>query len=157
MPETLGNSPILTKFLHTVLPAVPIFHTDYVIEGNLQFITSLLALIGIIFAYRVFLHSPQHTGRAEGIIRSPISTAIHCFLFQGWNLDLLYDKFIVQPFIWIARVNRKDFIDFIYQGITLLSRLFNSILTFTQSGKVRWYAMGIAIGAVIFIGIAEFI
>jgi NADH-quinone oxidoreductase subunit L len=157
MPGNLGNSPILTKFLHTVLPAVPIFHTDYVIEGNLQFITSLLALIGIIFAYRVFLHSPQHTGRMEEIIRTPISTAIHCFLFQGWNFDLLYDKFIVQPFIWIARVNRKDFIDFIYQGITLLSRLFNSILTFTQSGKVRWYAMGIAIGAVIFIGIAEFI
>ena len=157
MPGTLGNSPILTKFLHTVLPAVPISHTDYVIEGNLQFITSLLALIGIIFAYRVFLHSPQHTGRTEEIIRTPISTAIHCFLFQGWNFDMLYDKFIVQPFIWIARVNRKDFIDFIYQGITLLSRLFNSILTFTQSGKVRWYAMGIAIGAVIFIGIAEFI
>jgi NADH-quinone oxidoreductase subunit L len=157
IPDTLGNSPILTKFLHTALPAVPTSLTDHGIEGNLQFITSVLALVGIIFAYRVFLHSPQHTGRIEGTVRSPISTAIHCFLFQGWNFDLLYDKFIVQPFIRTSRLNKKDFIDFIYKGIALLSYALSRGLSFTQSGKVRWYAAGIAAGAVILIGIVELI
>ena len=157
LPETLGNSPLLTDFLHTALPPLAISHADLSAEGNLQFITSLIALIGIIFAYRYFLHSPQHTGRREKIMQNPIAFAVHCFLFQGWNFDLLYDKFIVQPFLWIARVNKNDFIDFIYKGIALLSRALNRSFSFTQSGKVRWYAMGIAIGAIILIGIVELV
>ena len=123
----------------------------------MQFITSLLALIGIMFAYSIFVHSPQHTGRSEEIKRSPIATAIHCFLFQGWNFDLLYDKFFVQPFVRLARFNKGDFIDSIYKGIALSIRTFNRALSFTQSGKVRWYAAAIALGAVIFRGIAEFL
>ena len=157
IPDTLGNLPTLSVFLHSALPPVPMSHANPLIEGKLQFITSLLALIGIIFAYRIFLHSPQHTGRSEEIRRSPIATAIHCFLFQGWNFDLLYDKFIVQPFVRAARFNKGDFIDLIYTGIALFSRTFNRVLSYTQSGKVRWYAAGIALGAVILIGIAEFL
>jgi NADH-quinone oxidoreductase subunit L len=157
IPETLGNLPMLTAFLHTSLPAAPISYADFHMEGNLQFITSLLSIIGIIFAYRVFLHSPQHTGHMEKIMRSSITAAIKNFFYLGWNFDLLYDTFIVQPFIRTARFNRKDFIDFIYRGIALLSCDLNRILSFTQSGKVRWYAVGIAVGAIIFIGIAELI
>jgi NADH-quinone oxidoreductase subunit L len=157
LPETLGNSPLLTDFLHTALPPLVISHADLGVEGNLQFITSVIALIGIIFAYRYFLHSPQHTGRREKIMRNPIAFAVHCFLFQGWNFDLLYDTFIVRPFLWIARTNKNDFIDFIYKGMALLSSAFNRGLSFTQSGKVRWYAMGIAVGAILLIGIAEFV
>jgi NADH-quinone oxidoreductase subunit L len=157
IPETLGNLPMLTGFLHTSLPAAPISYADFHLEGNLQFITSLLSLIGIIFAYRVFLHSPQHTGHMEKILRSPIMTAIHCFISRGWNVDLLYDTFIVQPFIRAARFNRKDFIDLIYMRIARLSHALNRILSFTQSGKVRWYVAGIAVGAIILIGIVELI
>ena len=157
LPAGLGNSPVLTRFLSTALPRIAGAGLVYGTEGNLRFITSLLALIGIIFAYRVFLHSPQHTGHIEKIMRSPISTAIYCFLSKGWNFDLLYDKGIVQPFIRIARINKKDSIDFIYKGIALLSRSANRMLSFTQSGKVRWYAMGIGIGAVVLIAIVELI
>jgi NADH-quinone oxidoreductase subunit L len=155
LPEGLGNSHVLTGFLSTALPRAlgsgPVTGT----AGNLQFITSLLVLIGIIFAYRVFLHSPQHTGHVEKIIRSPISTAIYCFLSRGWNFDLLYDRGIVQPIIRLARLNKKDFIDLIYKGIALLSRSASHALSFTQSGKVRWYAFGIGIGAMVMIAIVE--
>jgi NADH-quinone oxidoreductase subunit L len=157
IPENLGNSPVLTGFLSTALPPAPVSAADFGTEGNLQFIASLLCIIGIIFAYRVFLHSPQHTGRIENVMHGPVPTAIQCFLLQGWNFDILYDRCITQPFLRAARVNKNDFIDFIYRGIALLSRTLNGVLSFTQSGKVRWYAMGIAAGAVILIGIVELI
>ena len=155
LPETLGNSPLLTGFLHTALPPLQKSTTDRSAEGNLRFIASLISLIGIIFAYRFFLHSPQHTGRREKIMQNPIAYAVHCFLFRGWNFDLLYDQFIVKPFLWTARVNRNDFIDLIYSGTALLCRTLSGLLSFTQSGKVRWYAMGIALGVVILLGIVE--
>jgi NADH-quinone oxidoreductase subunit L len=157
IPRSLGNLPTLSEFLSLALPRVPMSHANPLIEGKLQFITSLLALVGIIFGYSIFVHSPQHTGRPEEIKRSPIKTAIYCFFFQGWNFDLLYDKFIVQPFVRLARFNKRDFIDFIYTGIAFSTRMFNRALSFTQSGKVRWYAAGIGLGAVILIGIAEFL
>jgi NADH-quinone oxidoreductase subunit L len=157
IPETLGNLPMLSEFLHSALPAPPISYADLHMEGNVQFIASLVSLIGIIFAYRVFLHSPQHTGHMGKIMLSPITVAIKNFLYLGWNFDLLYNKFIVQPFVRIARFNRKDFIDFIPRGIAMLSLTLNRILSFTQSGKVRWYAAGIGIGVVIVIGIVEIV
>jgi NADH-quinone oxidoreductase subunit L len=155
IPDTLGGEPILTKFLHMALTPVTMLHVKPGTEGNIQFITSVIALIGIIFAYRYFLHSPQHTGRREKIMQNPIAFAVHCFLFRGWNFDLLYGTFVVRPFLWTARTNKNDFIDFFYRGIALLCRTFNRVLSFTQSGKVRWYAMGIAVGAIVFIGIVE--
>jgi NADH-quinone oxidoreductase subunit L len=155
IPENYGNSPVLSTFLQTALPLTTAAGSVFGKEGNLQFITSLIAIIGIMFGYRVFLHSPQHTGNREPVTRGPISTAIYYFLYQGWNFDLLYDKAFVRPLLRIARVNRNDFIDFFYKGIALLLSFFNRLLVFTQSGKVRWYAMGIAIGAVILIGVVE--
>lgn len=157
IPETLGNLPVLSGFLHSALPAELVSYADPLMEGNVQFIASLVSLIGIIFAYRVFLHSPQHTGHMEKIMLSPVTAAIKNFFFLGWNFDLLYDKFIVQPFVRGARFNRKDFIDIVPRGITVLSRALNSVLSLTQSGKVRWYAAGIGIGVVIVIGIVEIV
>jgi NADH-quinone oxidoreductase subunit L len=93
----------------------------------------------------------------ENVMRSPVMVVIKNFLYLGWNFDLLYDQFIVKPFVQVVRFNRKDFIDFLYWGITEISLALNRILRFTQSGKVRWYAAGIGVGAVIFIGIVEII
>ena len=58
------------------------------------------------------------------------------------------------PFMWLARVNRDDVVDSLYarrrrgqrDGCTaLLSR--------TQTGQLRWYAAGIAVGAVVIVAI----
>jgi NADH-quinone oxidoreductase subunit L len=157
LPETLGNSPVLTGFLHTALPPLQTVNADMRVEGNLQFLTSVIALIGIIFAYRYFLHSPQHTGRRERVMSNPVAYAVHCFLFRGWSFDLLYDKFIVRPVVWAARANKNDFIDYLYKGISLLSKEINCGLAFTQSGKVRWYAAGLTIGSVVLLAIVEFL
>jgi hypothetical protein len=46
-----------------------------------------------------------------------------------------------------------DVIDLIYRGITKVIVALHRGLSFTQSGKIRWYAFGIGLGAVILIGI----
>ena len=38
-------------------------------------------------------------------------------------------------------------------AIAKLSKIFNLILSATQTGRVRWYAAGIAVGAIIVIAI----
>jgi NADH-quinone oxidoreductase subunit L len=71
------------------------------------------------------------------------------FFFQGWDFDLLYDKVIVQPIIFFSRIDKEDIIDQFYTGLAAIAGLFNKGLAATQNGKLRWYAMALAIGTVI--------
>ena len=49
-------------------------------------------------------------------------------------------------------MNKDDVLDRIYQGIAWLTSFMHGLLGLTQSGNLRWYAMAIATGAVIFMG-----
>jgi NADH-quinone oxidoreductase subunit L len=55
----------------------------------------------------------------------------------------------VQPYIWIAQVNRDDFIDRIYDGLAEAARTTHRGLSRSQTGRLRWYAGVIVAGAVV--------
>ena len=151
---TPDNRPIFSEFMKTALPSAKTLHDGLLGEGMQQMIASAVSLIGIYLAYLLFLRFPLAAGR---LASHPASRALHRFWISGWGFDWLYDKVLVRPFLMIARTNREDFVDLIYGGLAWYSRFFHDTLSLTQSGKVRWYAMGITIGAVITIGIAVFL
>ncbi len=150
LPRTFGNMPVFSDFVNTALPSTESFGrvSD---EAVMQIIISMVSLFGVYIAYVLFLRNPRYV---EGLAGSPPGQALHRFWFSGWGFDRLYDRVFMRPFLWIARINRDDFIDLIYGGIAWYNGFFHRALSLTQSGKVRWYAMGITIGAVITIGIA---
>ena len=117
---------------------------------TMQVIASLVSLAGIFTAYFVFLLRPQV---AKKLSKSPLAASLQRFWLSGWGFDRLYDLFFVRPYLWLARVNKEDFIDAGYAGIATLNRSVHSLLSLTQTGVIRWYAMGIAMGAVVFLGI----
>jgi NADH-quinone oxidoreductase subunit L len=119
-------------------------------EIVLQSGAAAVSLIGIYLAYLVYLRSPRY---AESLVRTGWGTALHRLWFAGWGFDRLYDSCLVRPYVWLAHADREDVVDLIYRGIAALTQGFNRLLTGTQTGKVRWYATGIAIGAVIVIAI----
>jgi NADH-quinone oxidoreductase subunit L len=57
----------------------------------------------------------------------------------------------------LARANKDDFIDSIYDGIAKLNEVLYRALSSTETGKVRWYMAGIAFGAIVAIAIAVFL
>jgi len=152
LPDTLGGLKPFSTFLHTALPPTNVIHD---VSGELLFqvIVSLLSLVGLYLAYSFFLRTPRYS---ERLAHTPAGSALHRLWFSGWGFDALYDTLFVRPFLWVARINKDDFIDLLYGGIAWFSTLFHGALSRTQTGKVRWYAMGIAIGAVIMIGIVVF-
>jgi NADH-quinone oxidoreductase subunit L len=86
-----------------------------------------------------------------------VGAALDRFWFAGWGFDWLYKKLFVSPYVWLARVNKDDFIDSIYDGIAKLNEVLYRALSVTESGKVRWYMTGIAFGAIVAIAIAVFL
>ncbi len=140
---------LFSELLSAVLPHVILVHEES--ETAFLLIASLVSLFGAYAAYLLFLRNPQSARRIGTL---PAASAIHRFWFSGWGFDWLYERIFVMPFLWTARTNKDDFVDLLYGGVAWYNRMFHSWLSLTQSGKVRWYAMGITLGAVITIGIA---
>jgi NADH-quinone oxidoreductase subunit L len=150
IPDTLGNLPLFSSFME------PVFHEQVVQNAKigtellLQIVASLVSLAGIFVAYLFFFRSPQ---LSEKLTQSAAGIALRGFWLSGWRFDWLYEKLLINPFLWIVRINNNDFIDSGYTRLASLNRSLHSIMSRTQTGNIRWYVMGIALGAVIFLGI----
>jgi NADH-quinone oxidoreductase subunit L len=113
-----------------------------------------MAVLGVCVAYIVFRRRPAIVA---ALVQTPGGLALQRFWATGWGFDWLYDRTLVRPFLWLARIDRADFIDAFYTGLMLLSRLSYQLLSRSQTGQVRWYAAGIACGLIILIAIAVFV
>jgi NADH-quinone oxidoreductase subunit L len=152
LPHTLGDLPLFSDFLHAVLPAVAEGAAGVGSELALQVVAGVVSLGGIYLAYLLFLRRPAAVARwTAAWNRSRLGTGLQRFWFAGWGFDRLYDTLLVRPYTWLAEANRDDVIDLIFDGVAWLGAYAHRLLSMTQSGRVRWYAAGIAIGVVILV------
>ena len=86
--------------------------------------------------------------------RAPAGAALNRLWASGWAFDWIYDRVLVRPFVWLARVNRDDVVDSIFDLLAWIAQGLNRLLSLTQSGRLRWYAAGLTAGAVIVLAIA---
>ena len=150
LPDTLGSLHLFSDLLKTVFPGRGV---EYVIsenEGLFQIVAAFVSLTGIFLALLLYLLQP---GYMQEIIEIGIFGSAKRFWFAGWDFDALYERLFIFPFLRLAAVLKNDLIDSIYNGIGSLIRSVNGILSETQNGNIRWYATGMALGAVVFLGI----
>lgn len=148
-PETLGGLKLFTSFIGTVLPVRIIEHTTE--EFVLQATVSIISLAGVFVSYLLYLKKPL---AIDALMRFFFLRLLHKFWLSGWGFDTIYDRLFVRPFNRLARVNSRDFMDSIYTGTARLVKFTHRAAGLTQTGKVRWYAFGIGIGAAILIWMA---
>jgi len=147
LPRTLGNLPLLTDFLRPVLPDAPLRAGASSIEPLLMIASALTSLAGILLAYFLYLRRPVNVRRAEH------GNWLARYFFAGWGFDWLYYNLFVRPYVWFAHVDKHDIVDAFFNLIAGMGMQYHELLSTLQSGKVRWYALGIAVGAVIVIAI----
>jgi len=144
----------LLGFLDSVLPATIAIHTGGLTEIRSEAIAAFVFLIGLYFAYLFHL---QKRSLAEAVVANPVGLGLHQWWFAGWGFDWIYEKVFVQPFIWAAQANKSDFVDAFYNGVAQLTELFYRGLSRTETGRLRWYAAGMAVGSVLFIAMVLFL
>src|SRR5215470_3049727 len=138
----------LLGFLQSTLPPTMEVPTGALTEIRSEAVAAIVFLFGLYFAYSFHL---QKRTLADALVANPVGRTLDQWRFAGWGFDWIYDKTFVQPFIWIAEVNKSDFIDGFYTGIARLSEFFYRALSETQTGRIRWYTFGMAVGSVFFI------
>lgn len=149
LPHNFGHFTPFSDFLNGTLPAITIATPPAVNETTMQIVAGVLALLGAYLAWQLYMRKPREIQQfKEGQGRW-----IFNFLFNGWEFDKLYDVVFVKPMVWISKINRKDFVDSIYDGIGRLNLVFNNALSRTQNGRLRFYLFGLGIGAFIILTI----
>jgi len=141
-------------FPDTLFPAKLQEHTGPFTEHMHQLVASVVSLSGIALAYLLYRRQPRVL---DQLTRIASFESTRTFFLKGWEFDALYDGLFIRPFLWLVEICKKDIIDSGYTGIASLNQWLSSVLSRTQTGNIRWYAMGIAIGAVVFLGIAIFL
>ena len=148
LPHSFGHFTVFSNFLKSVLPSIAIKEGFEGIEWMIQLIAAGVALSGVYVAYIFYIVRP---GLSVELKSS--AADLHSFFFSGWGFDALYDKFIVRPFVWISNINKRDIVDQLYEGLVWIANSFNRIFSYTQSGILRWYIMGIVVGGILLLAL----
>ena len=142
------------SFLGTSLPwnskagAVPIGETA---SGG---IAAAVFFLGVYLAYVLFLRKPNLTMTVASIRAGRV---LHSLWSSDWAMDWLYDRLFVRPLVWLANSGKSDLIDGFYSGVTWLNKTAWRGASRTQSGRLRWYAAGIAAGSIVLIAVVLFL
>ena len=135
--------------LSSVLPQHP-HEGGEGLKHELAALSVAVSGLGVFFAWLIF-----HKNRAwaEKIARrNALGNSLRALWLNAWGFDWLYDLVFRRPYLWFARVNANDGIDVAIGYIPKALFRFNTALAATQTGSIRWYAAGVAAGAVVVIG-----
>jgi NADH-quinone oxidoreductase subunit L len=144
----------LLSFLNSALPPTVEAHTAGLTEVASEATAALVFLIGVYFAYLFHL---RKRSLADSLVANATGRTLHEWWFSGWGFDWVYNKLVVQPFVWVAQVNKSDFVDSFYTGIARLADLLYRGLSSTETGRIRWYAAAMAGGSVLFVALVLFL
>ena len=149
LPKDLGNLTLVSDFVNKTLPITRLSILQPSTELIFQIISAVVAVAAVILAYILFFNKPFPAAE-------PQRNAVQQFFFKGWDFDLLYDKLIVEPMVFLSTIDKNDIIDKFYTGLAYIAKQLNILLSATQNGQLRWYAMAVATGAIIILTIIFF-
>ncbi len=141
------------------MPLESVFHdaAGHIEEDGLSVVAltaTITPLLGFVVAVLFFLRG---TFNPAALVSNRVGKLMQTFLFSGWGMDWLYDKVFVQPIKWLAVVNINDIVDSVYKGIASFCRLMYELVVLTQTGRLRWYAVGMVFGGVMILGVGAYL
>jgi len=144
---------VLGGFIHipveAVFPHAEEHHPSVLAQASMI----LVPMLGFVLAWWIWIKGGLDTQKLAG---SGFGAKLHRFFFTQWGMDWLYDRLFVFPYVGLAKLNKNDFIDSIYNGTAALTRYCHSLVIQTQTGQLRWYALSMACGVLLIVSIGVF-
>ena len=125
-------------------------HEEHHVSAFMHGIMIAVPLLGIGVSYLFYM---SRALSIENLMVSSTAKSLHKFWFSGWGMDRLYQILFVNPFLFLARVNRADLVDRFYELLVRLTRIAHKMVAQTQTGQLRWYALSIAAGLIVIVSL----
>ncbi|WP_421280182.1 NADH-quinone oxidoreductase subunit L [Aeromonas taiwanensis] len=144
-----GVGALIVPPLAGVLPAGP---GDQIEEGRhaLEILSGLIAVAGIALAAFLFLGERR---LVKGVAESGPGRLLGTLWFNAWGFDWLYDLIWVKPYLLATRLLGKDPLDRLMNLPAVLAQAGHQLLAWTVSGKLRWYAASMGMGAALILAL----
>ena len=127
-------------------------HVSTATTWTFGIISTVVALSGIFVAYLFYF-----AGRLSPVALAARFPAVYQFLLNKWYWDEIYDRFIIQPSKDLAmvlwRIVDEGIIDATVNGIANGIGALSQRLRHVQTGLVANYALAIALGMVVLVGV----
>lgn len=123
---------------------------EHHISALMHGIMIAVPLLGIGLSYLFFM---SKTFSVERLMQKPLAESLHRFWFSGWRMDGLYDFLFVMPFVLLAKINRRDVLDALYDLLVEISKTAHAMLARSQTGQLGLYALSIGVSAVLLISL----
>jgi NADH-quinone oxidoreductase subunit L len=138
-----------SRFMGQTLP--PELHETESLASHVMWTIAVLASLGgVVLAWQWFFRLPNYLIRLRDTRWAPNTARLW---LAGWGFDWVYERLLVRPYVWLARTDRDDVIDSIYDAVAAFTERLHTSLRTTQTGRLAWYATGVALGAVILVTI----
>lgn len=140
-----GIGALITPPLAGVLPAGP---GDHLEAGRhaLEIASGIIAVAGIALAAWLFLGERR---LATSVANSAPGRLLGTLWFNAWGFDWLYNLLWVKPYLLATRLLARDPLDWLMGLPAWFALRGNQLLAWTVTGKLRWYAASMGIGAVL--------
>ncbi len=115
-------------------------------DATIATVTLAVPILGIVVAYLIFLAG---TIDARPLTGSAPGRLISRFWFGHWGMDWLYDTLFVRPWYSFARINKRDAVDWIFDGTAGAAAILHDLTSLAQTGQLRWYAATLAGGLIL--------
>ncbi|MGZ8160088.1 MAG: NADH-quinone oxidoreductase subunit L, partial [Methylobacter sp.] len=126
-----------------------LFNHDHAFD-LVSFSTAAAPFIGLLIAVLFYLTG---TFSAQRLAGSGLASQMRRLCFNGWGIDALYGALVVRPFKTLTELNKNDAVDGVYTAVALLSRGGHQMISASQTGRIRWYASSMVLGAVVIIAV----
>ncbi|NQD92131.1 NADH-quinone oxidoreductase subunit L [Pseudomonas sp. CrR25] len=140
---------LISPPLAGVLPE-SVGHAGGEAKHNLELLSGVIAVLGIGLAGMLFL------GRRDAVRRLAVSAPGRFFgawWLAAWGFDWLYERLFVKPYLWLCRLLGRDPFDRSIGMLPRLARGLHLLLSRSQTGQLRWYALSLVGGAVLLLGV----
>ncbi len=136
---------LITPPLAGVLPE-SVGHAGGEAKHSLEIASGAIALAGILLAALLFLGKRR---LVSALAQSAPGRFLGAWWYAAWGFDWLYGLLFVKPYLLLSRLLRHDPIDSSIGVLPRLARGGHTLLSRTETGHVRWYAVSIVGGAVL--------
>lgn len=152
LPSYFKLPSLLSDLLKFSFPSLS-FRSRHIGEISAMIISASVSVAGITATVLVFAKSKS---LQQNIANIGWVKTLGLFFLNGWGFDKLYKPLFVDTYLRITGIVATDIIGRYGEAVAAISRVFSLLLNFLQNGNLRWYAAGIAIGALIITAIGVF-
>jgi NADH-quinone oxidoreductase subunit L len=144
-------------FIHFPLPIhgiIPLGKLDT--NGQLPFQLLLAAVTGLSFLIAYILYVRPNSEVRE-VLNTPMIKLFLRLCNSDWRYDYLLNCLFVKPYIYLAKLLKKDPIALWDNWIMLGIKKINAFIVDLENGQIRWYMVSMVIGSIIILMLLIFI